>query len=138
MPRAPGIDRAPAGVESGYCCRSLSGSPAKVRRFGAACATDTVLEHQAHRPLPKVRTYTVGPLRKASTPPGPPGVTDLPFPVGQQARTVSKPVPRPDSSWGRPSPVWRAHNALDVGPETGQMLSTYIVETGQPLSTLTR
>src|SRR2546423_7224060 len=62
MPRAPGIDRAPAGVESGYCCRSLSGSPAKVRRFGAACATDTVLEHQAHRPLPKVRTYTVGPL----------------------------------------------------------------------------
>src|SRR3954462_2312736 len=25
------------------------------------------------------------------------------------------------------------HNALDVGPETGQMLSTYIVEAGQPL-----
>ena len=28
------------------------------------------------------------------------------------------------------------HNALDVGPETGRMLSTYIVEVGQPLSTL--
>jgi len=27
------------------------------------------------------------------------------------------------------------HNALDVGPETGQMLSTYIVEVGQPLAT---
>ncbi len=29
------------------------------------------------------------------------------------------------------------HNALDLGPETGQMLSTYIVEVGQPLSTFT-
>jgi quercetin dioxygenase-like cupin family protein len=29
------------------------------------------------------------------------------------------------------------HNALDVGPETGMMLSTYIVEVGQPLATLT-
>ena len=28
------------------------------------------------------------------------------------------------------------HNARDVGPETGRMLSTYIVQTGQPLSTL--
>jgi quercetin dioxygenase-like cupin family protein len=27
------------------------------------------------------------------------------------------------------------HNALDVGPETGQMLSTYIVEVGEPLAT---
>jgi quercetin dioxygenase-like cupin family protein len=26
------------------------------------------------------------------------------------------------------------HNALDVGPGTGQMLSTYIVETGRPLA----
>jgi quercetin dioxygenase-like cupin family protein len=26
------------------------------------------------------------------------------------------------------------HNALDIGPGTGQMLSTYIVETGQPLA----
>ena len=26
------------------------------------------------------------------------------------------------------------HNALDVGPGTGQMLSTYIVEAGQPLA----
>jgi quercetin dioxygenase-like cupin family protein len=27
------------------------------------------------------------------------------------------------------------HNALDVGTETGRMLSTYIVEVGQPLAT---
>ena len=27
------------------------------------------------------------------------------------------------------------HNARDIGPETGRMLSTYIVETGQPIST---
>jgi quercetin dioxygenase-like cupin family protein len=27
------------------------------------------------------------------------------------------------------------HNARDVGPETGRMLSTYIVQSGQPLST---
>lgn len=28
------------------------------------------------------------------------------------------------------------HNARDLGPETGRMLSTYIVEIGQPLATL--
>jgi quercetin dioxygenase-like cupin family protein len=27
------------------------------------------------------------------------------------------------------------HNARDLGPETGRMLSTYIVETGKPIST---
>ena len=27
------------------------------------------------------------------------------------------------------------HNALDLGPDTGRMLSTYLVETGQPLAT---
>ena len=27
------------------------------------------------------------------------------------------------------------HNATDLGPATGQMLSTYIVEVGQPLAT---
>jgi quercetin dioxygenase-like cupin family protein len=27
------------------------------------------------------------------------------------------------------------HNALDLGPETGQMLSTYIVEVGLPVAT---
>ena len=27
------------------------------------------------------------------------------------------------------------HNALDLGPDTGQMLSTYLVEVGQPLAT---
>ena len=29
------------------------------------------------------------------------------------------------------------HNALDLGPETGQMLSTYIVEVGEPLASFT-
>jgi quercetin dioxygenase-like cupin family protein len=29
------------------------------------------------------------------------------------------------------------HNALDLGPDTGRMLSTYIVEVGQPLATFT-
>jgi quercetin dioxygenase-like cupin family protein len=29
------------------------------------------------------------------------------------------------------------HNATDLGPETGQMLSTYIVEVGQPLAEFT-
>jgi quercetin dioxygenase-like cupin family protein len=29
------------------------------------------------------------------------------------------------------------HNAMDVGPETGQMLSTYIVEAGLPLAEFT-
>ncbi len=28
------------------------------------------------------------------------------------------------------------HDALDVGPDTGRMLSTYLVEAGQPLTTL--
>lgn len=28
------------------------------------------------------------------------------------------------------------HNATDLGPELGRMLSTYIVETGEPVSTL--
>jgi quercetin dioxygenase-like cupin family protein len=29
------------------------------------------------------------------------------------------------------------HNALDLGPDSGRMLSTYIVEVGQPLATFT-
>ena len=47
---------------------------------------------------------------------------------------------------GRPTVILRAgdgflipprtpHNARDLGPETGRMLSTYIVEPGQPLAT---
>lgn len=32
-------------------------------------------------------------------------------------------------------PPLTPHNARDLGPEAGRMLSTYIVETGQPLST---
>jgi quercetin dioxygenase-like cupin family protein len=28
------------------------------------------------------------------------------------------------------------HNALDAGPETGRMLSTYLVDPGQPIATL--
>lgn len=30
------------------------------------------------------------------------------------------------------------HNALDLGPETGRMLSTYLVESGEPIATFTR
>ena len=30
------------------------------------------------------------------------------------------------------------HNATDLGPETGRMLSTYIVEVDAPLATFTR
>jgi quercetin dioxygenase-like cupin family protein len=30
------------------------------------------------------------------------------------------------------------HNATDLGPDTGRMLSTYIVEVGQPIATFTR
>lgn len=33
-------------------------------------------------------------------------------------------------------PPGTPHNARDVGPETGMMLSTYIVEPGRPLATL--
>jgi quercetin dioxygenase-like cupin family protein len=33
-------------------------------------------------------------------------------------------------------PPGTPHNARDLGPELGIMLSTYLVETGQPLSTL--
>ena len=33
-------------------------------------------------------------------------------------------------------PPHTPHNALDVGPETGRMLSTYLVEAGQPVATL--
>ena len=29
------------------------------------------------------------------------------------------------------------HNALDLGPETGRMLSTYILEEGEPIATFT-
>jgi quercetin dioxygenase-like cupin family protein len=33
-------------------------------------------------------------------------------------------------------PPGTPHNALDIGPGTGHMLSTYLVEAGQPLTTL--
>jgi quercetin dioxygenase-like cupin family protein len=33
-------------------------------------------------------------------------------------------------------PPRTAHNALDLGPDTGRMLSTYIVEVGEPIATL--
>ena len=34
-------------------------------------------------------------------------------------------------------PPGTPHNALDVGPDTGIMLSTYVVEIGQPLAVFT-
>ena len=30
------------------------------------------------------------------------------------------------------------HNAIDLGPGTGRMLSTYIVEPGKPIATFTK
>jgi hypothetical protein len=36
---------------------------------------------------------------------------------------------------GRVTPT--PHNALDPGPDTGVMLSTYIVEIGEPVATFT-
>jgi quercetin dioxygenase-like cupin family protein len=30
------------------------------------------------------------------------------------------------------------HNAIDLGPGTGMMLSTYLVETDEPIATFTR
>jgi quercetin dioxygenase-like cupin family protein len=35
-------------------------------------------------------------------------------------------------------PPGTPHNALDLGPEVGLMLSTYIVDTGEPIATFTR
>ncbi len=35
-------------------------------------------------------------------------------------------------------PPGTPHNALDLGPDTGRMLSTYVVETGEPLATIVR
>jgi quercetin dioxygenase-like cupin family protein len=35
-------------------------------------------------------------------------------------------------------PPRTAHNALDLGPETGLMLSTYLVEVGEPLASFVR
>ena len=35
-------------------------------------------------------------------------------------------------------PPRTAHNALDLGPGTGRMLSTYIVDIGEPISTFVR
>src|SRR3954454_18209021 len=35
-------------------------------------------------------------------------------------------------------PPRTSHNALDLGPGTGLMLSTYIVETDQPIATFSR
>jgi mannose-6-phosphate isomerase-like protein (cupin superfamily) len=34
-------------------------------------------------------------------------------------------------------PPGTPHNALDLGPETGKMLSTYIVEVDKPIATFT-
>jgi quercetin dioxygenase-like cupin family protein len=34
-------------------------------------------------------------------------------------------------------PPRTSHNALDLGPDTGQMVSTYIVESGEPIASFT-
>jgi quercetin dioxygenase-like cupin family protein len=42
-----------------------------------------------------------------------------------------------DAGVGFLMPPRTPHNATDLGPDTGQMLSTYIVEVGQPLAAFT-
>src|SRR3712207_8323975 len=45
-------------------------------------------------------------------------------------------IRRPPRSTLFPYPtLFRSHNATDLGPDTGQMLSTYIVEVDEPLAT---
>jgi quercetin dioxygenase-like cupin family protein len=48
---------------------------------------------------------------------------------GRSTRTL-------DAGDGFLIPPGTPHNALDVGPETGRMLSTYLVDAGQPVATL--
>ena len=43
-----------------------------------------------------------------------------------------------DAGEGFLIPPRTPHNATDLGPETGRMLSTYIVEVGEPVAEFTR
>jgi hypothetical protein len=51
-----------------------------------------------------------------------------------QMMIQGKPTPSPAHREGLLIPPRMPHNALDTGPEDGRMLSTYIVEAGQPLA----
>jgi quercetin dioxygenase-like cupin family protein len=51
-----------------------------------------------------------------------------------EMRIVGQPTLTLHAGDGFLIPPRTAHNALDVGPETGRMLSTYVVEIGQPLA----
>lgn len=53
-----------------------------------------------------------------------------------EMRILGKPALTLHAGDGFLIPPRTPHNALDHGPETGRMLSTYIVEIGQPLATL--
>src|SRR4051812_26587821 len=48
------------------------------------------------------------------------------------------PTPPLNAGDGFLIPPRTPHNALDVGPARGMMLSTYIVEVGEPVATFTR
>ena len=58
-------------------------------------------------------------------------------PQGVEMRVAGKPTLTLHAGDGFLIPPRTPHNALDIGPETGKMLSTYIVENDQPLSTFT-
>ena len=51
-----------------------------------------------------------------------------------EMRILGKPTLTLHAGDGFLIPPRTPHNALDVGPETGRMLSTYLVEMGQPLA----
>lgn len=51
-----------------------------------------------------------------------------------EMRIEDKPTLTLHAGFGFLIPPGTPHNALDLGPGTGQMLSTYIVEIGEPLA----
>ena len=53
-----------------------------------------------------------------------------------QMEIEGRPTLTLDTGDGFLIPPRTPHNALDLGPDTGMMLSTYIVETNQPIATL--
>ena len=57
--------------------------------------------------------------------------------LGGNVRMMIKDQPTLELNTGDPFliPPGTPHNALDVGPEVGHMLSTYIVDPDQPLAT---
>jgi quercetin dioxygenase-like cupin family protein len=53
-----------------------------------------------------------------------------------EMKVQGRPTVIPHAGDGFLIPPNTPHNARDLGPETGRMLSTYVVEPGQPLATV--